>query len=116
MGLSNRLIDFRGCAVSGATPAALDAFEHALAAFQGWHSGSEDYLAPALRDAAPSFVMAHVLQAYLYLSSRDPVRARPRVRCSRERANYLPTRVRDFTCGDRCRSRGRLRTRQGVAR
>jgi hypothetical protein len=62
MTLSNRLFDFRACAISGATPVALDAFEHALAAFQSWRTGSERYLAPALQDA-PSFVMAHVLQA-----------------------------------------------------
>jgi tetratricopeptide (TPR) repeat protein len=68
-------IDFRGCEISGATPAALQAFEGALAAFQSWRNGSETYLAPALQDA-PGFVMAHVLEAYLYLSSRDPSRVR----------------------------------------
>jgi hypothetical protein len=30
MELSNRLFDFPACQISGATPAALDAFEHAL--------------------------------------------------------------------------------------
>ena len=64
-------LDFRGCEISGATPAALEAFECALAAFQSWRSGSEKHLASALQDA-PSFVMAHVLQAYMNLSSRDP--------------------------------------------
>ena len=72
---TNCLSDFRGCEISGATPGALDAFEHALATFQSWRNGSDGYLAPALQDA-PSFVMAHVLQAYLYLASRDPVRVR----------------------------------------
>ena len=48
--------------VSGATPAALEAYERALAAFQGWRVGAEAQLAPALREA-PGFVMAHVLQA-----------------------------------------------------
>jgi len=69
------LLDLRGCEVSGATPAALDAFEHALAAFQSWRSYPERYLAPALQDA-PTFVMAYVLQAYLRLSSRDAARVR----------------------------------------
>ncbi len=67
--------DFRGCAVSGATPAALDAFERALASFLSWRNGAEEHLATALREA-PAFVMAHVLQAYLRLSSRDPAHVR----------------------------------------
>jgi tetratricopeptide (TPR) repeat protein len=72
-------LDARGCSVSGASAAALDAFERALAASQSWRSGADAELAPALREA-PAFVMAHVLQAYLLLCSRDPVRvqsARP---------------------------------------
>jgi tetratricopeptide (TPR) repeat protein len=68
-------IDFRACPVSGATPAALAAFERALATFQSWRSGARSQLLPALHDA-PAFVMAHVLQAYLNLSSRDPVLVR----------------------------------------
>jgi uncharacterized membrane-anchored protein len=64
-------IDARGCSISGATPAALEAYERALAAFQSWRRGADAHLAVALREA-PGFVMAHVLQAYLHLSSRDP--------------------------------------------
>ena len=67
--------DLRGCEISGATPAALEAYERALAAFQSWRSGAERHLATALEDA-PAFVMAHVLQAYLRLCSRDPARVR----------------------------------------
>ena len=67
--------DLRGCPISGATPAALEAFERALAAFQSWRIGAEKQLAPALHDA-PAFVMAHVLRAYLRLSSRDPALVR----------------------------------------
>jgi len=89
----NRLFDFRGCEISGATPSARDAFERALAAFQSWRSGSETYLAPALRDA-PSFVMAHVLQAYMYLASRDPVRVRS-ARPVLARASQLPANARE---------------------
>jgi tetratricopeptide (TPR) repeat protein len=66
-------VDARGCGVSGASAAALDAFERALAASQSWRSGVDLQLAPALREA-PAFVMAHVLRAYLLLCSRDPVR------------------------------------------
>ena len=83
-------VDARGCRVSGTTPVALQAYERALAAFQGWRSGADLQLAAALQEA-PRFVMAHVLQAYLLLGSRDPRQVR--------------------------RSAGRrLRTRQGSAR
>jgi tetratricopeptide (TPR) repeat protein len=68
-------VDFRACAISGATPAALDAFERALAAFLSWRGGAEDDLARAMQEA-PAFLMAHVLQAYLCLCSRDPARVR----------------------------------------
>ena len=68
-------IDARGCSISGATPAALAAYERAIAAFQSWRSGAEVHLEVALQEA-PSFVMAHVLQAWLLLCSRDPRRAR----------------------------------------
>ncbi len=68
-------VDARGCSVSGATPGALEAYERALALFQGWRNGADVELAPALQEA-PAFVMAHVLRAYLVLSSRDPRRVR----------------------------------------
>ncbi len=42
-------IDFRACDISGATPAALEAFERALAAFQSWRSGAERHLAETTR-------------------------------------------------------------------
>ena len=69
------LFDFRHCEISGATPAALEAYERALAAFQSWRTGAENDVALALQEA-PLFVMAHVLQAYLHLTSRDPAIAR----------------------------------------
>ncbi len=72
-------VDARGCAVTGASSTAMTAFERALSLSQSWRSGADAALAPALREA-PAFVMAHVLQAYLQLCSRDPVRvesARP---------------------------------------
>jgi tetratricopeptide (TPR) repeat protein len=62
--------DVRGDAVSGATPEALDAYERACAAFRGWRTGADAPLAEALR-AAPGFTMAHVLQAWMLLGSRD---------------------------------------------
>ncbi|HEV7574610.1 MAG TPA: tetratricopeptide repeat protein [Caldimonas sp.] len=86
-------IDDRGCLVSGAAPGALAAFERALAAWQGWREGAEAPLALALREA-PGFVMAHVLQAYLLVCSRDPRRvamARPVL----ERAASLPANARE---------------------
>ena len=68
-------IDERGCPISGATPAAVQAYERALAAVLAWRSGADEQLALALLDA-PTFVMAHVLQAYALLCSRDPQRVR----------------------------------------
>lgn len=67
--------DERGCTVTGATPVALQAYEHALALFLSWRQGVEAPLARALQDA-PRFVMAHVLQAYMLVGSRDPSRIR----------------------------------------
>ena len=69
------LVDARGCPVSGASTGALEAYETALAAFQTWRTGAELPLAEALLEA-PHFVMAHALQAYLLVCSRDPRRVR----------------------------------------
>ena len=84
--------DARGCAISGAHPSALLAYERALAAFQGWRGGIGAHLEQALQ-RAPDFVMAHVMQAYLAVSSRDPRRvlsARPVLaRAASLRANEL---------------------------
>ncbi len=89
-------VDARGYSISGATPAALAAYERELAAFQSWRSGANVQLAPAIQaiQEAPTFVMAHVLQAYLVLSSRDPRHvgaARPML----ARASALPANERE---------------------
>lgn len=68
-------VDARGCRVSGTNARAVDHFEAALAAFQAWRGGAEAPLALALQ-AAPGFVMAHALKAYLLLCSRDLRRIR----------------------------------------
>lgn len=70
-----KIKDYRDYEVTGANPAALEAYEHALAAFQSWRCGTEVHLERALREA-PRFTMAHVFNAYLYLCSRDPNRVR----------------------------------------
>jgi tetratricopeptide (TPR) repeat protein len=67
--------DHRGLAVSGASGAALDAFEDALALFQRWRTGADAAVQRAV-SVAPDFAMAHVLDAYLHLCSRDPARVR----------------------------------------
>jgi len=67
------LKDHRDLQITGATPAARDAFERALDAHLSWRSGAEAYLEQAVQ-AAPAFVMAHVLRAYFNLCSRDRVR------------------------------------------
>lgn len=86
-------VDARGCAVSGSTPAARDAYEQALARALAWRSDSAAPLVRAL-DEAPGFVMAHVLQAYKLVCSRDPrslAAARPIV----ARAATLPANARE---------------------
>ena len=68
---SRRPRDARGIALSGATPAAAQAYERALAAVCAWREGAEAQLDFALREA-PGFVMAHALRAYQLICSRDP--------------------------------------------
>jgi hypothetical protein len=67
--------DYRNYDVTSANPAALTAFEQALATFQSWRVGTDTHVERALLEA-PAFTMAHVLNAYVYLSSRDPNRVR----------------------------------------
>jgi tetratricopeptide (TPR) repeat protein len=85
--------DWRGCEVSGASALALEGFERALARFQGWRVGAEEALAPALQES-PTFVMAHALQAYLRLTSRDPARVRS-ARPALARMARLPANARE---------------------
>jgi hypothetical protein len=69
------LKDHRDLQISGATPAARDAFERALDAHLSWRSGADSHLGQALQ-AAPTFTMAHVLSAYFNLCSRDRAHVR----------------------------------------
>lgn len=64
-------VNARGCAVSGATAAGLLAYERTLAALLRWRPGADVAIEQALQ-AAPRFVMAHVLRAYLGVCSREP--------------------------------------------
>jgi len=86
-------IDLRGCRVSGATPDAAHLYEQALAAFQSWHRNPEQPLAMA-QQLAPDFVMAHVLQAYLLLGSRDARRVRA-AQPALDQARALPANARE---------------------
>jgi hypothetical protein len=69
------LKDLRDLELSGATPAARDAFERALDAHLSWRSGADVHLEQAVQ-AAPAFTMARVLSAYFNLCSRDQARVR----------------------------------------
>jgi tetratricopeptide (TPR) repeat protein len=71
-------MDERGYAISGATGKAAEAYERALSAYQSWRTGADGQIALALQEA-PGFVMAHVLQAYTCLCSREPAR----IKCAR---------------------------------
>ena len=85
--------DHRGCDISGATPAALQAYERSLATWLSWRRGADVQIEQALRDA-PDFAMAHVLRAYMQVCSRD----RERVRSARpilQRAAQLPANGRE---------------------
>ena len=63
--------DLRGCAVSGASPRALELYERALAGL--WlQRGDPLQLARAAFAEAPAFVAAHLLEANLLACSRDP--------------------------------------------
>jgi tetratricopeptide (TPR) repeat protein len=86
-------VDARGYTVSGASAAALTHFETACAAFQSWRNGADLAVAHALREA-PGFTMAHILQAYLFLCSRDPVRVRAAAP-AHARAAALPANARE---------------------
>jgi len=69
------LKDHRDLEISGATPAARDAFERALDAHLSWRSGADFHLEQAMQ-TTPTFTMAHVLSAYFNLCSRDRARVR----------------------------------------
>jgi len=86
-------LDARGCAVSGATPAALGAWERALGELLAWRSGADALLEAALADA-PHFVMALAMQAWQLLAGRDPARARA-ARPVLERARRLRATARE---------------------
>ena len=106
------IIDKLGCDISGATPAALEAYERALATSQSWRSGAMDPLDVALQEA-PAFVMAHVL-------TRVDAPGQPRSAThfcgtsgagARRHATGEPARA-AASRGNRRRARRRLRTRQ----
>jgi len=87
------LRDRRDHEISGATPAARDAFERALESHLSWRTGAPLDTDRAL-DEAPAFTMAHVLKAYLSLCSRDIARVR-QARSAHARATILPATVRE---------------------
>ena len=73
------LVDSTDIPVSGATRDGLAHYEQAQDDYRSWRSGADVHLEAALREA-PDFTMAHVLQAWLLMCSRDPRRvqaARP---------------------------------------
>jgi tetratricopeptide (TPR) repeat protein len=67
----NPVRDARGCEVTGASGPALEHYERALEGFLSW-TGEPRAEARRAREAAPGFVMGHLLEAYLHLCSRDP--------------------------------------------
>ncbi|MEO8751616.1 MAG: tetratricopeptide repeat protein [Casimicrobiaceae bacterium] len=87
------LIDSAGTPLSGATPSALDAYERAVSDSRSWRTGAEEQIDAALQNA-PQFVMAHVLQAWLLVCSRDPRRVQS-ARTVLARASRMPSNERE---------------------
>lgn len=85
--------DARGLRVSGASARALDHCERALAGFLAW-TGEPRVQARHAVEAAPGFVMGHVLEAQLHLCSRDPADLAV-ARASIARARVLPANARE---------------------
>jgi hypothetical protein len=65
------LRDVRGLALSGANPAALEAYERAMAELQCYRGDPVSAVDAALA-AAPDFTMAHALRAWLHLLGTEP--------------------------------------------
>jgi hypothetical protein len=65
------LRDVRGLALSGANPAALEAYERAVAELQCYRGDPVSAVDAALA-AAPDFTMAHALRAWLHLLGTEP--------------------------------------------
>lgn len=87
------LRDARGLAVTGANAAALGHYERALDGFLSW-TGEPRAEARGAREAAPAFVMGHLLEAYLHLCTRDPA-VHAEAQRALERAQALPQNARE---------------------
>jgi hypothetical protein len=85
--------DQLGYHLSGASPADSDAFDEVLASHLSWQGGAEARLHRLIAES-PRFTMAHVLEAYLGLCSRDVARVR-QARLSVARAGALPANHRE---------------------
>ncbi|MGD9954340.1 MAG: tetratricopeptide repeat protein [Burkholderiales bacterium] len=85
--------DARGCAVTGAGPAALEHYERALAALVAWR-GDAAASARAACEAAPGFTIGHLLEAHVHLCSRDSS-GYATARAALARASALPMNARE---------------------
>ena len=85
--------DARGCAVTGASARALEHYERALGGFLAW-TGEPRAEARCAVEAAPEFVMGHVLEAELHLCSRNPADMQGALQALR-RAQRLPQNARE---------------------
>jgi tetratricopeptide (TPR) repeat protein len=63
--------DYRGLALSGASPRALELYEAALEEYLSFRGAPGTLVARALEDS-PGFAMGHAFAAYLALGGRDP--------------------------------------------
>jgi hypothetical protein len=89
----NLLKDQRGAACSGASRSAIGLYDRALAEFQCYRFDPVSTVKQALAES-PQFTMAHLLHAYLHLTSTEPP-ALEVARDSIERAKQLPASQRE---------------------
>jgi hypothetical protein len=87
------LRDVRGLALSGANPAALEAYERAMAELQCYRGDPVSAVDAALA-AAPDFTMAHALRAWLHLLGTEP-EGLPVAREALAAAEALPAKARE---------------------
>jgi tetratricopeptide (TPR) repeat protein len=85
--------DARGLEVTGSSALALEHYERALEGFLAW-TGEPRAEARSAREAAPGFVMGHLLEAHLHLTGRDPA-GLDEARRALARAQALPQNSRE---------------------
>lgn len=80
----------QGVSLSGASPAAMEAFDAAVSGYNRFYGDPVALLDQAIADS-PGFVMAHVLKAHLHLIGTDPAAVQVAGACLFEASRYAST-------------------------